>query len=81
MTTTVDPRLVDNVVQWADYMYPTIEQFGVAVQLNNERDWQDWASGLLSLAPLAKVGVPNAYQFSDWREWAMRFNEMINQGS
>jgi hypothetical protein len=25
--------------------------------------------------------VPNAYQFDDWREWAMRFNEVISQGS
>lgn len=81
MSTAVDPRLVDNVVQWADYMYPTIEQYGVAVQLNDERDWKDWASGLQALSGLAQVGVPSPYMFDDWREWAMRFNEMINQGS
>ena len=30
---------------------------------------------------LAALGVPDAYQFDDWREWAMRFNDVINQGS
>ena len=81
MSTAVDPRLVDNVVQWADYMYPTIEQYGVAVQLNDERDWKNWASGLSTIASLASLGVPDAYQFDDWREWAMRFNDVISQGS
>ena len=81
MTTTVDPRIVDNVVQWADFMWPTIERFGQPARLMDGDDWQIWASGLLSLAPLAKLGVPSSYQFSDWREWAMRFNDVINQGS
>jgi len=81
MSTTVDPRIVDNVIQWADYMYPTIQQYGVGAQLMAESEWQEWAGGLLGLAPLAKLGVPNAYQFTDWREWAMRFNDVINQGS
>jgi hypothetical protein len=81
MTTTVDPRLVDNVVQWADFMWPTIEDFGVPSRLMSENDWQNWAAGLLSIASFAQLGVPNAYQFTDWREWAMRFNDVINQGS
>lgn len=81
VTTTIDPRIVDNVVDWADYMFPSIEDFGVAVRLMDERDWKNWASGLSTIASLAALGVPNAYQFDDWREWAMRFNEVISQGS
>lgn len=72
MTGAVDPRLTDDVVQWADYMWPTIEEFGVPARLMNESDWQDWAVGLLSLPGLAAYNIPNAYQFDDWREWAMR---------
>ena len=81
VTTTIDPRIVDNVVDWADYMFPSIEDFGVAVRLMDERDWKNWASGLSTIASLASLGVPDAYQFDDWREWAMRFNEVISQGS
>jgi hypothetical protein len=81
VTTTIDPRIVDNVVEWADYMFPSIEDFGVAVRLMDERDWKSWASGLSSISTLAALGIPSAYQFDDWREWAMRFNDVINQGS
>ena len=80
-TTTIDPRIVDTVYQWADFMFPTLESFGVPARLMDGDDWQIWASGLLALAPLAKLGVPSAYQFDDWREWAMRFNDVISQGS
>lgn len=81
MSTTVDPRLADDVVQWSDYMWPTIEEFGVPSRLMSEDDWQNWASGLLSIAGFAGLNTPNPFQFDDWREWAFRFNEVINQGS
>lgn len=81
ITTTIDPRIVDNVVEWADFMFPSIEDFGVATRLMDESDWKNWASGLSSIASLASLGVPDAYQFDDWHEWAMRFNEVISQGS
>jgi len=81
VTTTIDPRIVDNVVDWADYMFPSIERFGVPVRLMDESDWQNWASALSRIASFASLGVPEAYQFDDWREWAMRFNAVINQGS
>jgi hypothetical protein len=81
ITTTIDPRIVNNVVDWADYMFPSIERFGVAARLMDESDWKNWASGLSSIASLASLGIPDAYQFDDWREWALRFNAVINQGS
>ncbi len=33
----VDPRGIDRFIDWADYMYPDLEQFG---QFD---DWKDWA--------------------------------------
>lgn len=78
----VDPRGIDNVVEWADYMFPTIEQYGgVASRLLDESDWQRWGAGLLAISGIAQVGAPNPYQFTDWREWAMRFNQALGQGS
>lgn len=80
--TVVDPRGIKNVVEWADYMFPTLEQYGgVASRLLNEDDWQRWGAGLLALSGIAQVGAPNPYQFTDWREWAMRFNQTLGQGS
>jgi alkyl sulfatase BDS1-like metallo-beta-lactamase superfamily hydrolase len=80
--TAIDPRLTKTVVEWADYMYPAIEQYGgVASRLFRESDWQDWGAGLLAINGIAQKGAPNAYQFTDWREWAERFNQALNQGS
>lgn len=78
----VDPRGLSSVIEWADYMFPTLEQYGgVASRLLNENDWQKWGSGLLAMSGIAQVGAPNPYQFDDWREWAMRFNQTLGQGS
>lgn len=80
--TVVDPRGIANVVEWADYMYPTIEQYGgTASRLFNEQDWQNWAAGLLAIGSIAQVNPPNPYQFDDWRDWAMRFNQALGQGT
>lgn len=78
----VDPRGIKNVIEWADYMYPTLENYGSAVaRLFDEKDWQNWGAGLLNMLGIAGAGVPNPYQFTDWRDWAMRFNQALNQGS
>lgn len=77
----VDPRGIKDVVEWADYMFPTILQYGSASRLMDATKWQDWAAGALAMSGIAQVGAPNPYQFTDWREWAMRFNQALGQGS
>jgi hypothetical protein len=47
----------------------------------DDSDWQNWGAGLLSLNGIASAGVPNPYQFDDWKEWAMRLNQIIDQGT
>lgn len=76
----VDPRIVRTFVEWTDFMYPVIEQYGVPAVATDDKHWQEWASGLLSFGNIADKGAPNPYQFSDWREWAFRFNESLGQG-
>lgn len=78
---TVDPRYIPTFRDWADYSYPDLERYGAIAKVTDDSDWQNWAAGLLSLNGIAAVGAPNPYQFSDWREWAMRFNQTINQGT
>lgn len=75
---TVDPRIAKNAVEWADFMYPSLINFGVVSRLMDEKDWQHWAAGLLSSGGIAASGVPNPYQFSDWRDWASRFIDVVN---
>ena len=78
---SVDPRYIPTFRDWADYSYPDLERYGAIVKVDDDSNWQNWAAGLLSLNGIAAVGAPDPYQFSDWREWAMRFNQIINQGT
>lgn len=77
----IDPRYTASFEEWADFMYPTLEQYGVVVQFTEGDDWKSWAAGLLSLNPLARLGAPQPYAFDDWEEWAMRFIGILDQGS
>lgn len=66
----------------------TLLQFADAVMLDNgdaygfgrltdESEWQDWAANFVRAQPFAQRTVPNPYQFTDWREWAMRSYTML----
>ena len=77
----VDPRYIDSFEEWSDFMYPFLERYGVIEQFTYGSDWKSWAAGLLSLNPLARLGAPQPYAFDDWKEWAMRFIGILDQGS
>lgn len=77
---TVDPRLTDTFIEWSDYMNPTLEEFGTVGRLLVEGDWKNWAAGVISLPGISALGPPSPYQFTDWKDWAFRFNDVLNQG-
>jgi len=76
----VDPRGIDLFIDWADYMYPDLEQFGTVVKMMPGGNWQDWGAGLLAVNKIAESSAPNPYQFDDWKDWAMRFIQTLNSG-
>lgn len=76
----IDPRGIDQFIDWADYMYTDLQQFGVVTQMMPGANWQDWAAGLLALNKIAEIGAPNPYQFDDWKLWAMRFIQLLDSG-
>lgn len=76
----IDPRGIDQFIDWADYMYPDLQQFGVVTQMMPGANWQDWAAGLQALNKIAEIGAPNPYQFDDWKLWAMRFIQLLDSG-
>lgn len=76
----VDPRFIPTFQEWADYMYPLLEQYGAIEQVTHGSDWQSWAAGLLSLNGIAQVGAPSPYQFEDWKDWAYRLIESLGSG-
>lgn len=80
MSEFVDPRGIPSFRDWADYMYPTLQQYGTIAQAMSDDEWQQWGAGLLALNGLAALNVPNPYQFDDWKTWAMRFIELVDSG-
>ncbi len=76
----VNPNFIPTFTEWADYMYPTLEEYGVVEQVTYGSDWKSWAAGLCSLNGLAQRSIPSPYQFDDWKDWAMRLISALDQG-
>ena len=60
---------------WADAVILDVAwSFGVPP---DETAWQDFAVGFVRAPQFAQRILPDPYQFSDWREWAMRVYPML----
>ena len=62
---------------WADAVVLSQSDAWSLGRLDDEARWQDWAIGLLRSSHFTQQAVPDPYQFSDWREWAMRAYPML----
>lgn len=62
---------------WGDGVYLALSlpfSFGATPP---EEDWRSWAVGFVRAPGLAQRVLPDPYQFTDWREWAMRVNPLL----
>ena len=73
----VDPRGME-LQYWADTLCLDLDEYAVIPQLSNPDRWQDWAAGLVSINGISQLNPPSPYQFNDWREWAIRFYQMLD---
>ncbi len=74
----IDP-LGMTVIEWTDRMALPVSGTGTTIErLDDPNEWQDWAAELLDTPNLEGQNAPNPYQFDDWREWAMRFNQVVD---
>jgi hypothetical protein len=67
------------LLQWADAVILTINDAWALGKLNNEADWQTWATGFVRASPFTQRALPDPFQFTDWREWAMRVYPMLEE--
>ena len=74
---SIDPTDM-TVTQWTDAM--TIDLTGISTppRLDSPLAWQQWALVVSQSPRVARTNPPNPLQFTDWREWAIRFNESID---
>jgi hypothetical protein len=62
---------------WADSVTLSINDGWSLGRLDDETRWQDWALGLLKSGTFSAQTIPDPYQFSDWKDWAMRVYPML----
>jgi hypothetical protein len=72
----IDPHGM-TLLQWADAVILSNGDAWSFGKLEDEADWQDWATGFVRAQPFVQRNPPNPYQFDDWREWAMRAYPML----
>jgi len=62
---------------WADAVMLSVSDAWAMGRLDDADKWQDWAVGLVRAPTFAQRSLPDPYQFSDWRDWAMRAYPML----
>ena len=62
---------------WADSVILSAGDAWCFGKLLDEDRWQDWAVGFVRAQNFSNRVVPDPYQFTDWREWAMRAYPML----
>jgi len=74
---TIDPVNM-TAKEWTDAMHINLGSFGLIPSINREEEWQGWGANLSHLSSLSGMVVPNPYEFSNWQDWARRFNESLS---
>lgn len=77
MSRLTDPRFME-LNLWADATVFDLENFGPIGRLENDSEWQNWAAGIIGINGISQQNPPSPYDYSDWREWAIRFYEMLD---
>ena len=72
----VDPRNME-VMEWADKMTPMLNTYGDVGKLDKPENWQYWATGVILINQQWQSVAPIPYQYSNWRDWAERFLQVI----
>ena len=69
----IDPRGFQDVITWADFMVPLLEQESQNFpRLDDPEEWQNWAAAIFGDVDQIGQDAPDPYTFDNWREWAER---------
>lgn len=73
----IDPRVM-TAQEWTAAVTLDLEQFGSVPQLLDVNQWHAWAATVVGMSAISGVVLPDPYDFTDWNEWATRFNEIMD---
>lgn len=72
----IDPRGM-SLLDWADSVILSTDDAWDFGRLDDPDRWQDWAVGFVRASTFTQRVLPDPYQFTDWRDWAMRAYPML----
>lgn len=72
----IQPRNL-SVKTWCDFNVPLLAQYGQVPFLKEEADWQEWGMAICKNPGIAAFNPPDPRFFSDFYEWAERFNSAV----
>jgi len=73
---SVDPRYM-SVSEWCEFTTPLLVKLAAVPRLLVADQWREWALTVLQAPAIAEYNPPDPRIFSDWRDWAYRFNQAV----
>jgi len=73
----IDPRGM-TVTEWTDRMAAPLSTMVIPERLDDPDKWREWATNILDTPNFEGQNAPNPYQFDNWMDWAMRFNQVVD---
>ena len=73
----IDPRGL-SVIEWTDFMAAELLGFSQPPRLDDPERWQMWALIVNQSPRIAKFNPPIPSEYTDWRDWAERFNQTVS---
>lgn len=70
----IDPRFM-SVLEWTDRMSASLPF--PALRLFDPVKWREWARNTIQYPQVSVFNPPDPDQFEEWREWAERFNQVV----
>lgn len=75
----IDPRGM-TLLDWSASVILAAGNAWAFGRLDDEEHWQDWATAFVRAPSFSPQAIPDPYQFTDWRDWAMRAYTMLEVG-
>lgn len=66
-----------SAVEWTDRMNQLLPGDILPLRIDRPQDWRAWARHVIQSPRLSRYNPPNPDQFSNWAEWAQRFNQSV----
>lgn len=72
----IDPTFM-SAVEWTDRMALLFPGDILPLRIDREQDWRAWARHVLQSPEISQYNPPSPDSYSDWRDWAYRFNQVV----